>query len=97
MNDEDLPAQLQSLRVDHEALKRRVGTLEDDIMEIKADLKLAATKEDVRNIHSHIDQSINGILRDAINAAPARQQVVVSIVMAAVAVLTVLNALHVFK
>lgn len=48
--------------------------LESDMSEIKATLGETATKEDVANLKNHINELINGILKDALNAAPAWMQ-----------------------
>lgn len=52
-----------------------IHNLQTDMEEIRATLGLMATREDVQGVRSHIDNAINGLLRDALNAAPMRQSV----------------------
>lgn len=52
-----------------------VAILRDDVSEIKGLLPNLATKADVTAVVSKIDQSINGILKDALSSVPAKQVV----------------------
>ena len=58
-------------KVQSDAIRR----LETDMEEIRVTLGLMATREDVQGVRTHIDNAINGLLRDALNAAPMRQSV----------------------
>lgn len=51
---------------------RRITQLETDMTEIRAYLGNTATKTDIAEVKAQIDRSISGILRDALNAVPAR-------------------------
>lgn len=52
--------------------ERRVAELETDMGEIRAYLGEAATKTDIATLRTYIDGAINGILREALSAMPAR-------------------------
>ena len=52
-----------------------IHRLETDMQEIRVTLGMMATKEDAAEIRTHIDGAVNGLLRDALNAAPMRQSV----------------------
>lgn len=56
----------------HEAAIRK---LERDMTEIRDILGQTATKEDISGLSMHVSTQINGILRDALNAAPMKQSV----------------------
>lgn len=78
MSVEDTPSTAIELRVTRleawfHALSAHVTQLETDVGEIREALAHTATKEDVAAIGVKIERSINGILRDALNAVPARQ------------------------
>ncbi len=68
---------LELLRRDHEAFKmtteRHIGTLSDDIAEIKRGLENVATRKDIADLHQHVDHSVNSLLRDALQSVPGRQ------------------------
>lgn len=49
-----------------------IGELKESEKEILAVLGEAATKDDIISVNKNIDQSVNGLLRDAINAMPAK-------------------------
>lgn len=65
-------ARLAAADVRHESSIKR---LETDMQEIRITLGMMATKEDAAEIRTHIDGAVNGLLRDALNAAPMRQSV----------------------
>ncbi len=52
--------------------EHRVSELETDMREIRAYLGEAATKADIAGPRTYIDGAINGLLREALNATPAR-------------------------
>lgn len=52
---------------------KRIGELETDMKEIRIYLGEAATKADIAGLRMYIDGAINGILREALNAMPARR------------------------
>lgn len=47
-----------------------LGEMKDTIESMGEFIAKTATKDDVNEIHAHVDSSINGILRDAIGAMP---------------------------
>ena len=73
---EQRTAELEDWRTKHEArhrtLDEHIQVLSGDIKEIRAAQGNMATKADIAEINRHIDISINTILRDALNAVPAK-------------------------
>jgi hypothetical protein len=47
-----------------------IEKLNDDIRDIRISLAGVATKEQVADLKDHVDRSINGLLREALNATP---------------------------
>jgi len=97
MPDEDIAFKVAVLRGDHENLRRHVERLDSDISEIKTTLARTATKDDVAAVGTKIDSAINGLLRDALNAIPAKQTMWWTAVMAIAAIGTTLSAFHLFR
>ena len=50
----------------------RIGQLTEDIRGIRQTLRETATKADISSLRTHLDEMINGLLRDAIHAVPAK-------------------------
>ncbi|MGH7118152.1 MAG: hypothetical protein ACREFP_04045 [Acetobacteraceae bacterium] len=67
-----LPERLDAVERGIEANDHRIRQLEVDMGEIRAYLGQTATKADVAELGQQIAGAINGILRDALNAVPAR-------------------------
>lgn len=79
------PAIRDELDALHEADKRHdiaISRLETDMAEIRETLKHTATKDDILGLRSHISDTVNGILRDALNATPMKQSVFWSAIVA---------------
>lgn len=70
-----LEGRIGTLESSHERHGELIQRLDDDIAEIRERLGKTATKDDIIGLRAHIDQSINGLLRDALHAVPARQMV----------------------
>lgn len=64
-----------------ERTARHSSALTGDISRIREALAGAATKEDVTALQAHIDESVNGLLRDAINSMPGRQANIFALVL----------------
>lgn len=79
---DNLDARLSRLEEGFVKLQSHVSRLDSDMHEIRATLTHTATKADVAGISAKIDQAINGVLKDAINAVPARQAATWSVVTA---------------
>lgn len=73
---DNMDVRVSRLETGFDMLSHHVSRLDSDISEIRATLLHTATKADVATIGQKIDQAINGVLRDAINAVPARQAAV---------------------
>ena len=64
-----------------ESLHRWKGAVDEALIELReSDNRLlemvgrAATKDDIGDLRTHVDEAVNGILRDALNAVPAHAQ-----------------------
>lgn len=51
---------------------KMLSRLEGNIQEVRATLSGIATHEDVEGLRAHINEQINGLLRNALNAVPAQ-------------------------
>jgi hypothetical protein len=96
MMGDNMDARISRIEDGFTTLSSHVSRLDNDISEIRATLTHTATKADVASIGSKIDQAINGVLKDAINAVPARQAATWGTVtaMCAFAMLVVTIMLH---
>ena len=56
--------------------------LRETDMQILERMGQTATKEDIQGVRSHIDASINGILKDALNATPVKQTMILTLIIA---------------
>lgn len=74
------------------SLERTVATHDSMIREMRGRLEQTATKADLagysERLAAKIDSAVNGLLRDAISAIPARQAVMWAAVMGVAAVVT---------
>jgi len=84
----DLDSRVTALEGTTDDLKSRMGVLEGDMAQIKADLSQVATKTD-------LERSINGILRDALATVPAKQATFWTAAMALIALAAL--ALQVYR
>lgn len=79
MTDKDHETILKQHAADIDTLKRVTGDhdvhinqLKTDQKNMKAMLDKMATKNDIDHLALKVDESVNGVLRDAINALPSR-------------------------
>lgn len=76
-----------------ERLEERISELESDMAVLQALMPTLATKADLGELHSHIDKSVNGLLRDAMQSIPGRHAMIWSTVCGITAVLGVVLTL----
>lgn len=90
---DDLPARVGRLETRVDSLDNAVGTLREDVSEIRAILPALSTKADVaavaERLSSKIDASVVGLLRDALSAYPARIGNLFALMSAVAAIATV--------
>ncbi|MDE1828222.1 MAG: hypothetical protein KGH65_03625 [Candidatus Micrarchaeota archaeon] len=67
-----------------------MAKLDEDISEIKRELAFLPKKDDLSDLRAHMDNSINGILRDALSSVPQKAMVTWTIVLAAIAAISFL-------
>ncbi|MGH7068171.1 MAG: hypothetical protein ACREFO_05950 [Acetobacteraceae bacterium] len=79
---DDVPDRIWAVEKRVDAHDRRIGQLEVDMGEIRGYLGRTATKADVADMGGRIMAAINGLLRDALNAMPARQAAIWGAVVA---------------
>ena len=79
-----LRAELDALHAEDGRHARRIERLEADMTEIRETLKRTATKTDIAGLQTHVSMQINGILRDALNAAPMKQSILWGAIVALV-------------
>lgn len=84
-----------SVRLDQ--VEAKLHQVDADIYEVRAKLEQVATKTDIATVKAHAEQLINGILRDALNAVPAKQMVVLTIVLVLATLVGTFWAFHVGK
>lgn len=58
----------QSMAIDQHTLQ--IAKLDENMTDIKERFGSVATHKDVLDLHTKIDASVNGVLRDALNAVP---------------------------
>lgn len=103
----DLTARVDALELGQRDHHDRIGTLEDAVDVLKADLRelkvivpTLATKSDLAQhetrMSQKIDGAINGVLHDALNSVPARYAAVSfgSLIAAGVGLLTLIHYLR---
>lgn len=64
--------------------------LDADISEIKRELAFLPKKDDLSELRSHIDNSINGILREALQSVPQKAMLRWTVALAVIASLSLL-------
>lgn len=67
---------IDNLEVRVSKLEDIVSVLKTDVAEIKAILPHLATRADISQVISKIDDAVSGLLKDALRSVPARQVVV---------------------
>ncbi len=93
-----LEVRVDAIESGQQQLSDRVGKLDEDIQVLHTALGNTATKDDLNQVAAGIEHSINGLLRDALNAIPARHAALWTAIMAVVAVITlVLNLVGVIR
>ena len=89
-----LRAELDALHAEDGRHARRIERLEADMSEIRETLKHTATKADIAGLQNHVSAQVNGVLRDALNAAPMKQSLLWSAIVALVAFASLLLQLR---
>lgn len=67
---EHLDKRVERTEADNKRQDTHLQRLDTHITDLRARLDQTATKDDIAATNAHIDQSVNGILRDALNSTP---------------------------
>jgi len=65
-----------------------ISGLDKSISDIKGVLSKVATKTDLQGAQAHIDNAVNVVLRDALNAVPGRLAWLLGLIMLLIALMT---------
>lgn len=76
-------------------VESKLQQVDADIYEVRAKLEQVATKTDVVALKSHAEQLINGVLRDALNAVPAKHMVMLTTILVIATLVGTFWAFHV--
>lgn len=89
-------AALESWRTrDEPVISRHDGLIErlnDDIRDIRVRLASLATSDQMSDLHAHVDASINGLLREALNATPQWYALLMTAVMSVAGIASAIAA-----
>lgn len=72
-NDGSIDQRLTKIEEEAREYFPRVKILEASVNELRVMIAHSATKDDLIGLQGHFDSTINGVLRDAINAVPQHQ------------------------
>ncbi len=90
----------ESLQEGYKSLQFHIQKLDADVEQINAQLAHTAKKTDIESVKTLIAESMNGVLRDALNAVPQKAMAFWTAIVALVAVLSIavpfgLHILHI--
>lgn len=101
MSDENVLQRLIAIEESHkhhgeqiEQAHEHIRRLDVVINDLSERFGATATHEDVLRLHTKIDESVNGILRDALSAVPQKTLVIFSGIMVVVAIIQLVIALR---
>lgn len=86
--------QISNMKESVDRIDSLVRQHDNDISVLKSMLSNTATKSDIEGVHSKIESSIAGLLKDAINAMPAKQSLILTIILVLIAVANLVHSLH---
>jgi len=89
--------QLAILHESRNNLERLIQQHDEDIGRIKVMQANMATKDDIHDVSQKIDESVNGLLKDALNSVPIRHANNINfwlLIVTAVGVLVAFLAIH---